>query len=199
MPTNFFGRQTCNHYEISIACVDPQIGTPMSWRLNASKREEIAANIDQEVSFHYDFANNAGCSTVIWSSEGISLLRRRKELRKLHALFKRHSQEIEIIMCSRNAKSFRGSWIAQLRKMGYQKSSNPDSFCYTNADSWLFNRGPQIHMFASVFDKVTIFGYKRCDNVKYFLMAAGLPADIAPTSQYRENISFQNIPDLLPK
>lgn len=148
---------------------------------------QIAARIYAEISSHYALARDSGCTQIVWSSEGLYLLRNKSEIRRLHALFDQYSSSIEVVMCVRRFKSFRKSWRAQLRSMHIETSSDKDSYRYIGKDSWIFDRGERISAYMLIFKRMILFSYSKKDNIREFLLAAGLPLDLAPTSLVRDN------------
>ena len=85
--------------------------------MDEPSKYQIDARIHAEIASHYALARDSGCTQIVWSSEGLYLLRNKSGIRRLHALFGQYSSLIEVVMCARRFKSFRKSWRAYLVSM----------------------------------------------------------------------------------
>lgn len=167
-------------------------------RLSAKKEELIAkkgkrylskleVELRNDIKQIYKEALFKKSTNVIWSNEGLYLLNSVEEYQRLINLFSDYSTEIEVVCCFRDVESYKESYIQQLKKAKVEISNNPNSYCYLESDSWLFDYKRKKELLSSVFDKCTYFSYEPTDNVKRFNEAIGFMAN--NTIAYRINVT----------
>lgn len=108
-----------------------------------------------------EFVHKSSASRLIFSSEGISLLRHSDEMDALKRLFP--TAHIEIIVFLRDPSEYLRSFAKQIRKdpNTLPKVITSDSFAYTEPDSWLIDYEERLKWFYLAFgrDNVHVVDY----------------------------------------
>ncbi len=176
-PTALAGIDFPSHYQLNIYCLDEARFSHKKAKLkekNPQQLNVILTDLVDEVNKQYKMAQANDCHTVLWSNEGLYLLNSLHEYQKLYDLFKPYSEELTVMCCFREIDSFKKSYIRQLYKSGFQPSKDNDSFCYVEADSWLFDyERKKMLLDAVFFNKTVVFDYVESGMVELFLKKAG--------------------------
>lgn len=151
--------------------------------------ERIYKELPAEIEKHYKTAKAVGCTDIIWSNEGLYLLNSEPEYTKLIKLFKKHSDEIVCICCFRELESYKRSYIGQLEKTGISSCNDPDSYRYTQDDSWLFDYSKKRQLLSKCFDNLIFINYTKERMVERFMKYIGYPVDSFNTDIPRLNIT----------
>ncbi len=134
-----------NGRELALWCANPDRQIPTireipewqspTWRTPSfgHMRSEIERDVD----------------TLVASNETLSLLRTPDEVERLRELFA--PRRVEIILVTRRPTDFLRSWREQLIRDGFSESSDPTSFAYLNADSWLVDYDEILQSYRHVF------------------------------------------------
>ena len=97
--------------------------------------------------------------TLLLSNETLSLLRTVDEVDRLRDILA--PRRVEIILVTRRPADFLRSWREQLTRDGFSESSDPNSFAYLDADSWLVDYDAILGSYRQV------FGDDRVHHVDY--------------------------------
>jgi len=143
-PTKLATVSSSSHWPLSIYALQEMRCSPMKELILADYGPEYLANIirevESDVKTHYSAAKKYNCHTVIWSNEGLFLLRYSSEYRRLRNLFLGLSPKVDVVCCFRNKSDFKKSYINQLSRMDTPPiTDDSDSYRYTEDDSWLFD------------------------------------------------------------
>jgi hypothetical protein len=149
-----------NHAELHAAAMrfDRQSGFKRRSGLiiNDAFRASVMERVRQYIS-------GSVCRRVVFSNEGLSLLRYPDEMDRLQKMVP--SGRIEIVIYVRDATAFLRSYSLQLRKnpLTLPKTIDKDSFAYTGPDSWLIAFEDRINRFRDAFgaQNVTVIDYDR--------------------------------------
>lgn len=167
-----------SHYPLNVYCLESGRMSPKKAKLLTHDPAEFLAiqrGLKDHIRDNYQQAKAQGCDRVIWSNEGLYLLNSVPEYQRLHDLFTAHSEQVTCVCCFRAVDSFRASYIRQLHKSGFDNSTVPDSFCYTEPDSWLFDYERKKGLLRQVFkDHVSCLEYQPEGMVERFMRALGL-------------------------
>jgi hypothetical protein len=174
IPTRFMGRETTNHYELNLVTLADERGSPMKDKYKGSM-VELKDKICREIESRYEDAKRLGCERVVWSNEGLSLLRYTNEYESLYNLFSPYSKRVSIVLCLRNKDEFKRAWTNQLIKMGLsEEKTDINSYRYTNEDSWLFDWSSRLERMAFIFDKVITYRYCSNCSIQQFCEAVNI-------------------------
>ncbi len=193
VPDSLLGDENPSHYFLNVYALNKNRHSSMKNHLLATKPpeffESLEQNLREDISNHYLNAHNQGCNDIIWSNEGLYLLNSTEEYTRLLELFKQRSSEVVCLCCFREFKSYRKSYMRQLKKHGQKYSNDKDSHRYTGKDSWLFDYEKKVDLLEQVFDKVIVFPYTPDNMVKTFMEKIDYPADENLSGSYRLNVT----------
>jgi hypothetical protein len=198
IPTSIVGVNDPSHYMLNVFALDKHRYSPMKELLKSKKEpclERLDSRLPVEVASHYEKAAELGCSSVIWSNEGLYLLNSTREYERLYGLFSEHSSQICAVCCFRDVESYRESYKKQLMKTSIEFSEDPDSYRYISNDSWLFDYERKRQLLDAVFDDVKTFDYDKEDNIRAFFSCLNLSMD--GTKNYRKNVTEGKQPSSL--
>lgn len=160
--------------------------------------DSLHTDLLNDIEKIYSDARHNMCDKVLWSSEPLYFQNSAAEYKRLIALFRKHSTEINVILCLRDIESFRTSLIHQLRSMGHFPSSDPDSFKYWKPDSWLFDYKRKKNLLADSFDNCLYFDYNPIDNLTPFFNTIGYNYPVHATNLRINITKKKSHPSLLP-
>jgi len=191
VPTSLAGFDSSSHFILNVYALDENRYSSMKEMIIADKGRqylnELEAELKKDINRIYADAKQKKCNTVIFSNEGLYLLNRETEYKRLMNLFVGCSKEIEVVCCFRDVQSYRESYIKQQAKQNFQPSDNPDSYRYLKSDSWLFDYERKKELLSSVFKKCTYFNYDSMDNVSNFMKV--IDHKLTYTNDYRLNVT----------
>ncbi len=191
VPSSIAGHTNPHHYILNVYALAEDRYSSAKEQVIEMKGKQYLCGLETELKKDikqiYEDALRNKCNKMIWSSEGLYLLNSVTEYKRLISLFSEYSTEIEVVCCFRDVKSLRESYIKQLYKRKIPLSNNPDSYCYTEPDSWLFDDKRKRELLSEVFDKCTFISYDPNDNVKKFMETLGFKA--TGSENYRLNVS----------
>ena len=120
-----------NHVELRAATMRP--GRSSTFRLTSGIAcdEAYAATTAARIR---SFVSASSARAVLFSSEGLSLLRYEDEVRRLASML---APEVQLIVYVRDKADYLRSHAGQLRKLGIPFSDDPDSHAYFGPDTWL--------------------------------------------------------------
>lgn len=152
--------QRGNHVELHAAAM--RFDRPSGFKqrskvlINQAFRTNVSAHVSQYIS-------RSPCNCVVFSNEGLSLLRYSDEMDSLRQMVP--SGKIEIVLYIRNVKDFVRSYSLQLRKnpLTLPEAIDKDSFAYLEPDSWVLDFETRIGGFRRAFgaENVTVVDYDR--------------------------------------
>ncbi len=111
----------------------------------ARMRAEISARVASDVP------------RLVYSFEGLCLLRERAEFERLFELFA--GREVHAVLYTREASAYLASYAATLGVMGRSLSPDPDSQFYVEPDSWLLDYSGRLALWRAYADRVTVLDY----------------------------------------
>ena len=194
VPKSIVSIDNPSHYILNVFALDKDRSSPMKEQILTAKGEMFLESLGdllrEDVARHYGRARELGCSSVIWSNEGMYLLNSIDEYQRLYDLFSPHSSNIAAICCFRDVVSYRDSYKQQLSKQGITFINNPNSYRYVSEDSWLFDYKRKKELLNSIFDEVMTFDYVRKDNIQAFFSCIGVP--VSTSTDYRMNVTAKN-------
>lgn len=143
-----------NHIELHAYAMRDERRSPVKaggLKVDAAYRETIAAKIAAFNATH-------PAQTLLFSAEGVSLLRFPDEMARLAALIP--GREFRLLFCRREKNAWRDSYRAQ---HAHFMSDNPpaDDFTYLADDSWLLDFDARLGAFSTAFgaDAVRVIDY----------------------------------------
>jgi len=132
-------------------------------------------------NFVHQCINQSKYDKIIFSTEGLSLLRFTDELTKLKELLKSEENKITIILYLRKESDFLDSYKKQIKKRTRSFSDNPSSVYYVKDDTWLTDYSTLKKSYSDAFDEenLVIIDYDKetitNNNVlPSFLLALGI-------------------------
>jgi Sulfotransferase domain len=167
-----------NHVELHVASMRPERDSGFKNRsgilVDKAYRDRAKSSVDE-------FLSGSPAERIVFSSEGLSLLRFRDEVQVLRQLISvRH---VKVIAYLRNPTDYIRSYANQIRKdpKTLPRHIDQDSFAYTEPDTWLLDYEKRLMPFRDVFgsENVIAIDYdeqmSRYGNViPSFLDAVGL-------------------------
>ena len=191
VPDVLAGSSNPSHFMLNVYALEGQRSSPKKDRILSEHGKDyvnaLAEQVRQDVRIHYQNASVLGCKDVLWTNEGLYLLKSPGEHLRLRELFEGFSSLISAVCCFRDVDSFRDSYVAQLRKQKVAFSDDRDSYRYVKDDSWLFDYEGKKQALESAFGRTIFFRYDRSDMVRTFMREIGYP--IADGADYRLNVT----------
>jgi hypothetical protein len=180
-----------NNREVGLACARPERTLPTrgidQW-VDPEWRRHVAALVTVQLARDED---------LVLSAEALSFLRHDDEISQLAKLF--GDRETLIIVALRNPEGFLRSWAGHLTRDGYRLSTDPSSFAYVGADSWLVDYPTLLSAYRNAFGmaKVRVVDYddahQRFGSVIPALMGeiVGVEAMLPEWSGARKNVGVE--------
>ena len=137
-----------NHVELHLASLRRERDSNFKLSSGIVVNDRLVERIGDRVR---RYIAGSACRRVVFSNEGLSLLRYPDEMARLKAMIP--TERIQIILYTRSAEGFLRSYSRQLLKdpRALPKVIDKDSFAYTAADSWLVDFKDRIDRFRSAF------------------------------------------------
>ncbi|MCK5855751.1 MAG: hypothetical protein KAG34_01230 [Cocleimonas sp.] len=177
VPDAIVGIKHPSHYILNVYSLESKRLSPMKEVLIKNKNPDYFQHLEErlisDIEKHYQRANKQQCNDIIWSNEGLYLLNSVTEYKKLRQLFEQHSDEIVCICCFREKKSFRQSYMQQLKTQELLFSHEEDSYCNIDPTSWLFDYDRKKDILQQVFSKNLTIPYDPEDMVRTFMTSIG--------------------------
>lgn len=149
-----------NHVELHLAALRFERLSGFKQRQSVVVDDRMRAAITNHVNDHI---RRSPCRRVVFSNEGLSLLRFPDEMERLRAMTA--DARIEIVFYRRKTRDYLRSYSAELHKDPATLPAviDKDSFAYTEPDSWLADIDARIDAFRSAFgtDNVIVLDYDR--------------------------------------
>lgn len=143
-----------NHIELYLSTLDPDKETLAKSRMDLSLGEDFTSRTLEEV---HGFLEKSRAQSVIFSTEGLSLLREPEEMARLGKLFDPGKFQVTIVLVLRDRKSYLASYKRQILKVpGRSVSKNPNSALYVESDSWLADFDSLISAYSNLYDSSNI-------------------------------------------
>jgi hypothetical protein len=137
-----------NHVELHAASMRPERESGYKNRVKLLVDKKYIDDVKQHVR---QFIDNSPCDNLVFSSEGLSLLRFPDEVNRLQDLIQ--VEETKVIVFLRDPSSY----LRSLKKQHFKHLETvpevieKDSFAYTEADSWLVDYKMRLAPFKDVF------------------------------------------------
>lgn len=96
---------------------------------------------------------------LIYSFEGLCLLRERAEFERLFGLL--DGRAVHAVLYTREAAAYLASYATTLGVMGRPLSQDPESQFYVEPDSWLVDYSGRLALWRAFADRVTVIDYDR--------------------------------------
>ncbi|MDF3057469.1 MAG: hypothetical protein K0R17_1684 [Rariglobus sp.] len=159
-----------------------------STRFGPGYVEKVAARVQS-------FAGAANGHNLIFTTEGLSLLRYPDEIERLRLIFGPVKADFKVILYLRNPDDFRESYRRQiLKKEGRMPSSDRNSSFYVEKDTWLTDYASLTSLYANAFgaDNLVTIDYDgemrgEGNVIPSFLRVLGLPSGSEADINYRLN------------
>jgi hypothetical protein len=192
VPDSIAGFNHPSHFILNVYALDADRYSHMKRQLLAKHGNEFFNDLEhklkESIVSNYEEARRHSCHSLIWSNEGLYLLKSREEYAKLLNLVRHESEENICVCCFREVNEYRKSYLQELKKTGEELSSDPRSYTYTEEDSFLFDYPLKQALLTSCFDRCQFFNYVAEDNVKAFLQVL----DIAPIGNTNLRLNVTN-------
>ncbi len=143
-----------NHIELYLACMRTGRDSFGRQKYHLEWTPEYFARIRTRV---HEFLDHADAPTVVFSTEGLSLLRFGDELERLKELLRADENEVHPLVVTRNRDAYLASYRRTiLRHADRQLSSDPTSAFYVESDSWLGDFDGLIACYEEAFDRTVV-------------------------------------------
>jgi hypothetical protein len=134
------GRHGSNHLELANVVMRLDRNMPYrakhaDWNL-PSFQSELRSHIAEQL---------AGDDDVLISSEALGLLRHEEEVEGLIELLAPRSVEFVVVL--REPSAYLASYRREIARKGHGRSTHPESFAYTEDDSWLVDYDRRLEVF----------------------------------------------------
>lgn len=139
-----------NHVELHAATMRPD--RPSTYRLKSGLVFD-ETYLQLTLSHVRDFLNQAGSERVVFSAEGLSLLRYVDEVEQLASLL---PPNICIVAYLRCPVDYLRSHSNQLKKSGMLETVDKTSYAYMGADSWMLDYELRLKAFRTVFGHANV-------------------------------------------
>lgn len=173
-----------NHVELHAASMRPERQSGYKNRAGLQVDANYIAQVQQRVA---RFVQDSNASRLVFSNEGLSLLRYVDELQTLKSLFPAGC--FQVVVYLRNQADYLRSYAAQLSKNPETLPQHIDkeSFAYAEPDSWLADYAARLAPFEQVFgaSNVHVLSYdavleKEGNVIPSFLRWLGLASAFDP-------------------
>lgn len=148
-----------NHTELYLAAMRPERDSLAKMKM---KRPFDSSAVERARSRIHRFLDSADAEKVLFTTEGLSLLRFPDELERLLELIRAEEHHVSVILYLRNRDDFLSSYRRQLAKQpGREPSSNRDSVLYVEPDSWLADYDHLLEVWRAAFgtDAIHVINY----------------------------------------
>ena len=181
VPDTLLGFDNPSHFLLNVYALDPQRESTAKLQLRETTDpaffEGLGERLQEAIAGHYQQARSLGCRDILWTNEGLYLLDSDTEYQRLRQLFVDFSSHIACVCCFRDRDSFLASYRRQLLDQGMPLSTDPSSYRYVEADSWLVDYTRKRSLLSGVFDEVLELEYQPQDMIRPFMTALGYAAD----------------------
>lgn len=181
-----------NHSEVYLAVMNKDRDSFAKLRSGKNYGEKFRRKTQEAVS---SFIECSAAKKLLFSTEGLSLLRFDEELSSLRSLLNADENDVEVIVYIRDRLSFLRSYRQQILKdPGRNFSTDKMSVLYAADDSWIADFDTLLRVYSRHFSAVTALDYDaemdagNGNIIPSFLRAIGVdPAGIP--HDYRANVS----------
>lgn len=124
-----------NHIELYLSCIERDRDTLAQHTMEIGGLDALFEQTRRRVT---EFISQSSASTIIFSTEGLSLLRSREELDRLVQIFDPKTHRVRVVCVLRDKSDYLAAYRKQILKVpGRRFSDNPRSALYVEPDSWL--------------------------------------------------------------
>jgi len=135
-----------NHVELHLSAMRPGRSSPIHVLKNIQVDDRFRRRTHRAVR---RFLRRSTEERLLFSAEGLSYLRYADEIAFLRSAFAGYP--VRVIVFLRDAQDFLRSYRAQMHKLGFAESDDPESFAYTRADSWLVQWDRMLGVYGQAF------------------------------------------------
>lgn len=143
-----------NHVELHVAAMRPDRSSTFKEKRGHVPTDEYRENVRAKVS---DFAAQNPDKTLLFSAEGLSLLRYPDEIEWLAETLPKPT---EIVAVVREVESYMASYAGNLALKGLEPKDR-GSFAYVGPDSWLRNIQDRLDAFRPFFERVATVDFDK--------------------------------------
>lgn len=138
-----------NHLELFLATMRYERDSFAKLKMQIETNSEYTDYVQRFIS---EYIEGATRSNIIFTTEGLSLLRYQDEVERLRHILNADRNGVSIILYLRNKTDFLRSYKAQILKIpGREFSSNPQSSLYVADDTWLLDYATLVSVFQAGF------------------------------------------------
>jgi hypothetical protein len=174
-----------NHIELYLSAIDETKDSLARRSLKIGSLSELRTRTKREIG---DFLDRSSARSVIFSTEGLSLLRSQDELNLLHDILNAGVNEVGVICVLRKKEEFLSAYRKQILKApGRRPSDNPKSCLYVEKDSWLTDYESLLEGYGGLFGRknLHVIDYDaelvaHGDVLPAILKEMGIPNDLIP-------------------
>ena len=185
-----------SHFGLNVYGLDDDRLSPTKLRLLENPGFDLADYRNHVADAVSNALQSRGNAPIVFTNEGLSLLRTKSELARLAALF--NGLSVHVIVYTRDPTAYLRSYEAHLRSYGYPISDDPATPFYVAEDSWLRDWDSLVGIYRSQFDSISALNYDKIvqrdgDVIPSFLdqlncSRTGRP----PSGGYRHNTTSQS-------
>lgn len=178
-----------NHIELYLSCIDREKDSLAQRTIDMVPLDILFDKTRAKVS---EFLTDCQAETIIFSTEGLSLLRTDMEMSRLAQIFDPSANNINIICVLRNKADYLSAYRKQILKVPRRKpSDDPRSALYVEPDSWLIDYDKLLEAYRIAFgtQSVHVIDYDievtKCGDVlPASLRALSIPESLLPKPGY---------------
>ena len=140
-----------NHIELYLAAMRSERDSAAKLKYSMNADERFIASVQSRVN---GFLEQTPCDSVIFTSEGLSLLRFDDELERLSKILDLPHHDVVVVLVLRNREDFLNSYKKQMMKSpGRRFSQDKTSAFYVETDSWLADFETLMTLYKGAFGK----------------------------------------------
>tara|TARA_R110002049_G_scaffold23781_3_gene84437 strand:+ start:43134 stop:43880 length:747 start_codon:yes stop_codon:yes gene_type:complete len=174
-----------NHIELYLSALDDNRDSLALLSLDIGPLDALRRRTKQEVA---DFLAQTTADQVIFSSEGLSLLRSPSEMTKLYEMLDASNHTVKVVCVLRDKTEYLQAYKGQILKVpGRKLSKDPGSSLYAEPDSWLADFDSLVDAYGRA------FGRENVETIDFDSIMAK-SSDILPEVLRKLNVSPSLIP-----
>lgn len=177
---------TDNHIELYLSCLDRDRDSLALATMQIGSLDTLFDNTRARIS---KFLTDAHAETIVFSTEGLSLLRSVEEMERLAQIFEPSVHNVRIVCVLRDKADYLNAYRKQIFKVpGRKPSDDPRSALYVEPDSWLVDYDTLLAAYRATFGThaVRVIDYDRevqlrgGDVLPAVLQEMSVPASMIP-------------------
>jgi len=143
-----------NHIELYLSCIERDRDTLAQQTMDIGSLDALFERTSRQVA---EFIAQSSGNTVIFSTEGLSLLRSRVELARLVQMFDPKVHRVRVVCVLRDKSGYLDAYRKQILKVpGRKASDNPRSALYVEPDSWLVDYDQLLASYRQAFGDASV-------------------------------------------